>query len=45
MELVHGRIFLTGIGLPFLGGIMASAKVGGSVDKLGNKVSPLFSKF
>lgn len=36
--------FLTGIGLPFLG-IMASAKVGGSIDKLGNKVSPLFSKF
>ncbi|MBZ2175012.1 branched-chain amino acid transport system II carrier protein [Schnuerera sp. xch1] len=36
--------FLTGIGLPFLG-IMASAKAGGNVDRLGNKISPIFSKF
>lgn len=36
--------FLTGIGLPFLG-IMASAKAGGNVDRLGNRISPLFSKF
>ena len=36
--------FLTGIGLPFLG-IIASAKSGGDVDKLGRRVSPLFSKF
>ena len=35
---------LTGIGLPLLG-IIASAKVGGGVDKLGKKVSPIFSKF
>ena len=36
--------FLTGIGLPLLG-IIASAKAGGDVDKLGKRVSPLFSKF
>ncbi|WP_353095759.1 branched-chain amino acid transport system II carrier protein [Tissierella praeacuta] len=36
--------FITGIGLPLLG-IMASAKAGGDVDKLGRRVSPLFSKF
>ncbi len=36
--------FLTGIGLPLLG-IIASAKAGGDVDKLGRKVSPFFSKF
>lgn len=36
--------FITGIGLPLLG-IIASAKAGGDVDKLGKKVSPLFSKF
>lgn len=36
--------FLTGVGLPLLG-IVASAKAGGDVDKLGNKVSPIFSKF
>ena len=36
--------FMTGIGLPLLG-IIASAKAGGDVDKLGNRVSPLFSKF
>ncbi|HPP31688.1 MAG TPA: branched-chain amino acid transport system II carrier protein [Soehngenia sp.] len=36
--------FITGIGLPFLG-IIASAKAGGDVDKLGNRISPLFSKF
>lgn len=36
--------FITGIGLPLLG-IIASAKAGGSVDDLGRKVSPLFSKF
>lgn len=36
--------FVTGIGLPLLG-IIASAKAGGSVDKLGRKVSPGFSKF
>ncbi|MBC8591623.1 branched-chain amino acid transport system II carrier protein [Wansuia hejianensis] len=35
---------LTGIGLPLLG-IIASAKAGGNVDKLGKKVSPTFSKF
>lgn len=36
--------FITGIGLPLLG-IIASAKAGGDVDKLGRRVSPLFSKF
>ena len=36
--------FITGIGLPLLG-IIASTKAGGDVDKLGNRVSPLFSKF
>lgn len=36
--------FVTGIGLPLLG-IIASAKAGGDVDKLGRRVSPLFSKF
>lgn len=36
--------FITGIGLPLLG-IMASTKAGGDVDKLGKRVSPLFSKF
>lgn len=36
--------FMTGIGLPLLG-IIASAKAGGDVDKLGQKVSPRFSKF
>ena len=36
--------FMTGIGLPLLG-IIASAKAGGNVDKLGRKVSPIFSKF
>lgn len=36
--------FLTGIGLPLLG-IIASAKSGGDVDKLGRRVSPGFSKF
>lgn len=35
--------FITGIGLPLLG-IIASAKAGGDVDKLGNRVSPIFSK-
>lgn len=35
---------ITGIGLPLLG-IIASAKAGGDVNKLGNRVSPLFSKF
>lgn len=36
--------FITGIGLPLLG-IIASAKSGGDVSKLGDRVSPLFSKF
>lgn len=36
--------FITGIGLPILG-IVAAAKSGGSIDKLGRKVSPRFSKF
>ena len=36
--------FVTGIGLPLLG-IIASTKAGGDVDKLGRRVSPLFSKF
>lgn len=36
--------FITGIGLPLLG-IIASAKAGGDVEKLGNRVSPIFSKF
>lgn len=36
--------FITGIGLPLLG-IIASAKAGGDIDKLGNRVSPIFSKF
>ena len=36
--------FITGIGLPLLG-VIASAKAGGDIDKLGRRVSPLFSKF
>lgn len=36
--------FITGIGLPVLG-VIASGRSGGDVDKLGRKVSPLFSKF
>lgn len=36
--------FLTGIGLPLLG-IIASAKCGGSLEKLGERVSPGFSVF
>ena len=36
--------FITGIGLPLLG-IIASAKSGGDIDKLGKRVSPFFSKF
>lgn len=36
--------FITGIGLPLLG-VIACAKAGGDVDKLGRRVSPLFSKF
>lgn len=36
--------FLTGIGLPLLG-IIASAKSGGDIDKMGRRVSPFFSKF
>lgn len=35
--------FLTGTGLPLLG-IIASAKSGGDINKLGEKVSPKFSK-
>ncbi len=35
---------ITGIGLPIMG-VIASSKAGGDVDKLGRKVSPLFSKF
>lgn len=35
--------FITGIGMPVLG-IIAVAKSGGTVDDLGNKVNPFFSK-
>lgn len=35
---------IIGAGLPMLG-VLASAKAGGSVDKLGRKVSPVFSIF
>lgn len=35
--------FLTGIGMPVLG-IVAVAKSGGTVEDLGNKVNPIFSK-
>ncbi len=35
--------FATAIGMPLLG-IIAVSKAGGSIDKIGNKVSPLFSK-
>jgi len=35
--------FITGIGMPLLG-IIASSKVGGTMEALGNKVNPLFSK-
>ncbi len=36
--------FITGIGLPLLG-IIASAKSGGDITKMGERVSPIFSKF
>jgi LIVCS family branched-chain amino acid:cation transporter len=35
--------FITGIGMPLLG-IIASAKAGGTIDAVGNKVGPVFSK-